>query len=424
MLTVEQNETLTKVGPGTPMGELMRRYWHPVATEFEMRDEPTKRVRLLGESLTLYREPNGGYGLIAERCPHRLVNLATGMVEDGGLRCIYHGWKFDETGACTEQPAEPAGSDFKDKVKITAYPVQPLAGLVWAYLGPSPVPLLPRWDLFAWDGVFRQIGTTVIPANWLQCQENSADSWHAHFTHGWYAQYLMDRMQARGIPVSPHQRRVAASFRDNPDARHSYERYKYGMLKRRMRVGESEEAHGWKVGHPMVFPNYVRIGKKGWYAFQMRIPMDDTHTWHVHYEVVTPGSDVQVAPQDPVPAFDVPLTDMPDFILGQDFVAWAEQGPIMDRSQEMLSVSDEGVILFRKQLLEQIEVVRDGGDPINTFRDPAENECIVLPTEGFGDFEDYIEGSARHYDTGRYGYVDEMDLLLRQAKQAALAKKG
>ncbi len=423
MLSVEQNERITRVGPGTPMGTLMRRYWQPVAGEAELVDAPTKRVRILGESLTLFKDKSGRYGLIAQRCPHRLVDLATGYPDAEGLRCIYHGWKFDTAGNCIDQPAEPADSTFKDRVHITSYPLEVMGGLIWAYMGPEPRPLLPRWDLFVMNGLFRQIGATVLPANWLQCQENSADSWHAMFTHGWYANYLINRSESRGEAVNPFMRSTAAMFTNNPDERHAYERAEYGMLKRRIRRGETEEAHGWKTGHPMLFPNYVRIGKKGWYAFQMRIPMDDTHTWHLHYEVIDPGPDVDVPPQSVVPMFEVPVMEHPDFILGQDYVAWHEQGEIADRSQEMLGQSDEGVILLRQMLLEQIEVAERGEDPINVFRDPAKNESLSLPTEHYGDFSDYKDGAISYYDTGRYGYIDEIEALYQEAKQRALQKK-
>lgn len=422
MLTQEQNERLTRVGPGTPMGELMRRYWHPVAIEAELIEHATKRVRILGESLTLFKDKRGGYGLIAERCPHRLVNLATGIPEEDGLRCMYHGWKFDASGRCIEQPAEPAGSAFMDKVRVKAYPVEVLGGLVWAYLGPSPASLLPRWDLFAKEGVFRQVGATVIPANWLQCQENSADSWHAHFTHGWYARYILERREERGLPITDHMRRSVAMFLD-PDLKHAYEPHPNGMMKRRRRVNESDDVYGWKIGHPMVFPNYVRIGKKGWLAFQMRVPIDDTHTWHLHYEMIDPGDDVVVPPQDVVPMFDVPLMEMPDYILGQDFVAWHEQGVIADRTQEMLGKSDEGVIMFRRMLQEQIDVVQDGGDPINVFRDPEQNQYLTLPTEEYGGFADYRDGAFSYYDSGPYGFIDEVEGMFQQAKRAAL-KRG
>ena len=422
MLTQEQNERLTRVGPGTPMGELMRRYWHPVAIEAELVEHATKRVRILGESLTLFKDKRGGYGLIAERCPHRLVNLAMGIPEEDGLRCMYHGWKFDASGRCIEQPAEPAGSTFIDKVRVKAYPVEVLGGLVWAYLGPSPASLLPRWDLFAKQGVFRQVGATVIPANWLQCQENSADSWHAHFTHGRYARYILERREERGLPITDHMRRSVAMFLD-PDFKHAYEPHPNGMMKRRRRMNESDDVYGWKIGHPMVFPNYVRIGKKGWLAFQMRVPIDDTHTWHLHYEMIDPGDDVAVPPQDVVPMFDVPLMEMPDYILGQDFVAWHEQGVIADRTQEMLGKSDEGVIMFRRMLEEQIDVVQDGGDPINVFRDPEQNQYLTLPTEEYGGFADYRDGAFSYYDSGPYGFIDEVEGMFQQAKRAAL-KRG
>ena len=150
---------------------------------------------------------------------------------------------------------------------------------------------------------------------------------------------------------------------------------------------------------------------------------DDTHTWHLHYEMIDPGDDVAVPPQDVVPMFDVPLMEMPDYILGQDFVAWHEQGVIADRTQEMLGKSDEGVIMFRRMLEEQIDVVQDGGDPINVFRDPEQNQYLTLPTEEYGGFADYRDGAFSYYDSGPYGFIDEVEGMFQQAKRAAL-KRG
>src|SRR5437879_5522264 len=144
MLTAEQNDRLTRVGPGAPMGELMRRYWHPVATLSQMKDKYTKKVRVLGEDLILYKDLSGTYGLVDNFCPHRRMSMIYGVPEEHGLRCAYHGWLFGETGQCLEQPYEetedPDGR-FKDKVCIQAYPVQQMAGLLFAYLGPKPAPL-------------------------------------------------------------------------------------------------------------------------------------------------------------------------------------------------------------------------------------------------------------------------------------------
>src|SRR5438067_6473234 len=175
MLTQEMNERLTRVGPGTPMGDLLRRYWHPLATSTELAREPVLAVKLLGENLALYRTDRGELGLVAQRCPHRGASLAYGIPENEGLRCPYHGWKFSPTGDCLEQPAEPAESSFKDRIRIPAYPVQELGGLIWAYFGLDPAPLLPRYDLLVREDLDREIGITRLPINWLQIMEYSFD---------------------------------------------------------------------------------------------------------------------------------------------------------------------------------------------------------------------------------------------------------
>ena len=138
MLTREENELLTRVGRRTPCGELLRRYWHPVAAAGELTEEkPIKAVKILGQELVVYRDKQGKHGLVGEHCPHRLASLAYGRVDDEGIRCPYHGWKFDGAGKCLEQPAEPANSTFKDRIKHVAYPVEVLGGLIFAYLGPG-----------------------------------------------------------------------------------------------------------------------------------------------------------------------------------------------------------------------------------------------------------------------------------------------
>ena len=143
MLTAEQNEALTRVGPGTPMGELLRRYWYPVALASDLDEFPVRRARLLGENFAVFKTPSGRYGILGELCPHRRASLAYGMVEEDGLRCSYHGWLFDCSGACTDQPAEPEKSSFKERVQAQAGQAQEMGGLVWAYIGPGPAPSFP-----------------------------------------------------------------------------------------------------------------------------------------------------------------------------------------------------------------------------------------------------------------------------------------
>src|SRR5262245_46228780 len=153
MLSREDNEVLTRVGPGTPMGGLMRRYWMPIAALTEFETQAIKPVRLLGEDLVLYKDLDGTFGFVDRHCPHRRADMSYGFVEKCGLRCNYHGWLFDEKGNCLEQPYDDVASPdahFKDKIRIKSYPVESHAGLVWAYLGPEPRPLVPNWEPFTW----------------------------------------------------------------------------------------------------------------------------------------------------------------------------------------------------------------------------------------------------------------------------------
>jgi len=418
MLTVEENHELTRVGAGTPMGELMRRYWHPVATSQDLKQNPVRSVRILGEALTLYRDRRGRLGLIGQRCAHRRVDLKYGIPEEDGLRCPYHGWLYSGEGRCLEQPAEAAGTEFQKSIKLPSYPVEELGGLVWAYLGPQPAPLLPRWDLFVAENAFRQIGSTIVPCNWLQCQENAVDTVHTEWAHGRFGLYACERKGiddpetiARFKRISRHH--VKINFAPVP----------IGIQKYRLVEGENEDTEAWRVGHPMVFPNYVRITQLGYAEFQMRIPLDDTHTWHIAYHAYFPGAKVDVPIQDPVPVFDVPIEELPDFVLGQDLICWVAQGDIHDRSQEQLGTSDRGLIMFRKMLQEQIKVVQQGGDPINTFRDPEKNQCIVIEHENRGSIANYRKGSVRYMNLGGTlsPVIDTLDELMMQGAEAAKA---
>src|SRR5712692_11972401 len=185
MLSKEENERLTQIGPGTPGGELLRRYWLPFATLQDVSEEnPTSFVRLLGEDLVLFRDKSGNVGLIGDHCPHRGASLLYGRVEERGIACAYHGWLYDTQGNCLETPAEPADSKLYLTVKHKAYPVQTYCGMYWAYLGPDPAPVIPRYDLWERKDGYRKL--TVYPqlaANWVQAMENSADPMHAEVLH-------------------------------------------------------------------------------------------------------------------------------------------------------------------------------------------------------------------------------------------------
>ena len=210
MLTAELNERYTRVGAGTPCGELMRRYWHPIAAVSQMNERWTLPIRLLNEDLVLYKDRSGTFGLMEPRCPHRRMGMIYGIPEQHGLRCPYHGWLFDETGTCLEQPyetAEDPESTYRDRVHALTYPVQQKAGLIFAYLGPHPAPLLPNWDVFSMDGMVRDIGYAVLPCNWLQCQENSLDPVHVEWLHNVWADYVLE-MTGRGDKRKPQKKHV------------------------------------------------------------------------------------------------------------------------------------------------------------------------------------------------------------------------
>ena len=264
MLDHETNRKLSQVGADTPMGALLRRYWHPVAGSAEMERQPTMPIRLMGEDLVLYRDLSGGYGLLDRHCCHRRADLCFGFVEDKGLRCSYHGWLYDALGACIEQPFEDTAapdSRFKDKIRIKSYPVEEKAGLLWAYLGPDPAPLVPTWEPFTWANGFRQVVLSVIPCNWFQCQENSIDPVHFEWQHeNW-------RVRASGAagPYAPKHLRI------------DFEEFDHGISYKRIRENTGEDHPLWTVGRNCLWPNALFTGDH----FEWRVPIDDDNTLSV-----------------------------------------------------------------------------------------------------------------------------------------------
>src|SRR3954452_19539881 len=176
MLSKEENDLLTQVGPGTPCGDLMRRYWQPVALAEEL---PTGGaplpVRMFGEDLVLFRDDEGKPGLLGLHCPHRGADLSYGRLEDGGLRCIYHGWLFDRNGRCLEQPGEPAGSTFHERIRPTAYPCVEKGGVIITYMGPGQAPLVPNYDFLTAPEDYRFVTKLYQDCNYLQGNEGNQD---------------------------------------------------------------------------------------------------------------------------------------------------------------------------------------------------------------------------------------------------------
>ena len=312
MLSKDMNDRLTRVGPGTPCGELMRRYWIPIAPAAQLDENPVRKVRVLGEDLVLYRTTAGGLGLIGDRCLHRLVDLQYGIPDERGLRCPYHGWLYGETGACLERPMEGSPSA-EIRQKLVGYPVRALGGLVFAYLGPLPAPDLPRWDLFVWPNAIRQIAVQVIDCNWLQCQENTGDPTHSAWAHGHMFGYVLDRAGQKPDRVDDamhtiHTRKKVGIGIKEIYAAQTEHGFRKGV-KYAKELGADEDAT--KEHSTVIFPFYTQTGKTGAprSEFQIRVPMDDTHTYHICYQVYAAPPGVQAPVQDIVPYYTPPAFD-------------------------------------------------------------------------------------------------------------------
>ncbi len=369
VLTQAENDLLTRVGPGTPCGDLLRRYWLPIAPVQELTDDnPTKFVRVLGEDLVLWKDKGGHVGLIRDHCPHRGASLLYGRVEERGIACAYHGFLFDVQGNCLETPAEPSDSKFYLTVKTTAYPVQRFVGLYWAYLGTDPAPEIPPYDVWLRKDGKRDI--TVHPqldCNWLQAMENSADPAHLQILH-----------QHPQPPLAESSLKVGGTPRGAIDTVEDFDFYETpeGLMKtRRYNVGGGEE-------HPILFPNILRVGS----TTQIRVPMDDTHTYVVFVRFTPSANGREEAEPETLPLTYVPSYKLPAGQLHpvgrfqwnganqggnqlQDFMAWETQGPIMNRSAEHLATSDRGVVMFRNMLRREIEKVQRGEEPMGVVRD-------------------------------------------------------
>ncbi|MEE8518594.1 MAG: Rieske 2Fe-2S domain-containing protein [Dehalococcoidia bacterium] len=400
MLSVEANMRLTQVGPGTPMGELMRRYWQPIRPYAQLVEEDVLPVRILGEDLVLFMTLKGDMGLVHNRCPHRQTGLQYGIPDDEGLRCAYHGWLTGPTGQCLDTPLEAADSTFKERIKIKAYPVQELGGLVWAYMGPGEPPLLPRWDLFVLPNAIRQIGITEIPCNWLQCHENTGDPTHSVWLHGELFKYVLKKqgkLDERAGDAKMHTlySRIKAGI--GIESLYAFPT-QYGIekgIKYSKALGaDRDEAHRHAT---VIFPFFTQTGEMSSvrHEFQIRVPIDDTHTYHIAYGCYTAPPEVKAPEQDVIPWYTVPSHDedgkpILDYVLAQDALAWWSQGELTDRSKEKLGRTDTPIILLRRQFEEQIRIVEDGGEPMNVFRDAGAMPSILHG--GRWDAEDRVAG--------------------------------
>jgi 5,5'-dehydrodivanillate O-demethylase oxygenase subunit len=376
MLSEERNRILTSTGRGTPAGELLRRYWHPVAPALELREKRVKPVRLLGEDLVLFARGDGQHGLVSRHCAHRGVDLSSGWVDGNDIRCPYHGWSFDSRGRCTAQPFEEVndGGRFRDQVRLESYPTATLGGLVWAYLGPDPQPLLPDFEPYSWNRGFTEICVTELPCNWFHCHENGMDPVHFEWLH---TNWTSVQDTPSGPPYGA------------PHLRIDFEEFEYGWIVSRA-LGQggaglrpaSRSNTVAEGGVLCLWPYTLATGA----TTEWRVPIDDTHTLNITRQYFPLPEDLPPVTQDPasIPYWYGPLTDNSGKILcentlNQDFAAWVAQGAINDRTRENLGRTDVGITRLRHRYLKEIERVAAGEDPPGIVRDPAVNRCIQLP---------------------------------------------
>jgi len=376
MLSVEDNELLTRVGAGTPMGSLMREYWLPAVRSDELAapDCAPLRVKLLGEELIAFRTTSGDVGLIRNACPHRGASLFFGRNEEDGLRCVYHGWKFDVSGACVDMPSEPAESNFKSKVHARAYPTRERGGVIWAYMGMrAEPPPLPDLEANMQPEGKSAIYNIFIRSNFMQNWEGEMDTVHAAFLHGSF----MPRTDLQ--PDS-----VAYYVQENRAPRFSVMDTEFGTSYGAYRPA-GDDNYYWRIAH-MLFPCYAMIptGTLGlnifWRAY---VPMDDDHTlmwtqvggregdnriqwkpntsdWYGRFHI-TQGPENEYMIDRELQKSGKSYTGIPGGARPQDMAVTGSMGPIYDRSREHLGTTDQLIIKTRRRLLASIRAHRDHG---------------------------------------------------------------
>ena len=399
MVTPEQNEYLTRVGPGTPMGRLFRRYWLPVllAQELPEPDCAPVRVKLLGERLIAFRDTQGRLGLVSEFCAHRGVSLWFGRNEENGIRCPYHGWKYDVTGQCVDVPSEPAENGFCARIKLSAYSLIERGGVLWAYLGtPELKPAAPGYEWAAVPPAHRYVSKRVQECNWLQAMEGAVDSIHSGFLH---------RYSVGDDPLLKRDPESLAMIRG--DAKPAFlPTASPGGLYVATRRNVGSDRYYWRITQWLMpcfsfFPPYGD-NPHGGHAF---VPIDDETCWtfSIDYHPRRPLSETELGAMHSGKGIHVRVAEggftpvankrngyLMDraaqkakktfsgvFDVGtQDAAVQESMGAIQDRAREHLVSSDNNIIMTRRRLAEAAEAAARGEAPPGL--EPAQQHARAL----------------------------------------------
>ena len=427
MLSAEQNDIITRTGPGTPAGKLMRRYWQPAALVEELPgNRPVKPVRLFGEDLVIFKDDEGRYGLIGRNCPHRGADLAFGRLENGGLRCAFHGWLFDADGKCLETPAEPDDSRFCATLRHKAYPVVEKNGILFAYLGPGEPPAFPDLDCFIAPDAYTFAFKGLIDCNWLQALEVGIDPAHASFLHRFFhdedpAAAYGKQFRATSADSDMPMTKVLREF---PRPRIEVEPTDYGL--RIMSLRRISDANSHVRVTNLLFPNAFIIPMSAEMTItQWHVPIDDVRNYW--YAIFTSfGQPVNkdemrrqrlalyelpsYAPRknksndygfDPHEQHEETYTGMGADINVHDQWAVESMGPIQDRTQEHLGASDKAIVAYRKLLRQAMDDNARGKTPLMVL--DAESAVKVTGpacVDGVGPADDW-QGYWQRTETGR-----------------------
>jgi phthalate 4,5-dioxygenase len=426
MLSAAENEFLTRVGPGTPMGDLLRQYWQPFLRSADLPEPDGRplRIKLLGERLIAFRDSDGRVGLLAENCAHRGASLFFGRNEEAGLRCVYHGWKFDTSGRCLDMPNEPPESNFKDKVWQTAYPCVERGGAIWTYLGPrEDPPELPQleWNLVPEEQVY--LALRVEECNWTQVMEGEIDSSHSGFLHTRLheeedIEIGLKRGGSKGLLYKMRDRHPRFETLDTD----------YGVAIAARRAAE-EDSYYWRITQ-FLMPFFTIIppyGKDPVFGGHAWVPIDDerTLTFGFTYHPTKPLPEQErgfglgfdgtgVEGLHPSPDVFLPATSTPygqflpkinrdnDYLIDweaqrcerfsglpglwpQDAACQESMGRIYDRTLERLGMSDSGIIRARRRLTAAARALRERGETPPGVETPAaygvRSSSVVLPRE-------------------------------------------
>ena len=392
MLSREENDIVTTTGPGTPLGVLMRRYWMPALLSWELPrpDCPPVRLKLLGERLVAFRDTGGRVGIIDEFCPHRRASLFLGRNEEYGLRCVYHGWKFDVEGSCVDMPNEPAESNFKHKIRPVVYPTVEIGGVVWAYMGPPDK--MPLWPKFEWTQApetHRHVSKVWQECNWLQALEGGLDTVHTAFLHRKLT------AKGNGLGVSPQSFKVKGTA-----PKLEVDLTNYGYLYASIRSLGKEESYVRIYHYVMPFHQLraFQLGsggsgeKRDLIKGHMWVPMDDencmVYNWTYSCGEEPLKEEDRLEPRSGNGPGDVDVINgfrkkrhkdnhwLIDRVIQssqtytgiegintQDHAVQESMGPIVDRTLEHLGSTDKAVIMARRLILNAVKSVQDGSNP-------------------------------------------------------------